>query len=339
MKIGRATVERGRGGSGGWIVFLLLGLAALLIAGGLFPRFLDSVSIETETVSIGQPAEGPAEQPAETSEPEAVAPEAEPADLPEAVPEQATPEDLPAIVDAYFAALDANDLNRALRHATAYMKAAPDDAYGYALRGYAHWLRGRCDRAIGDLDKAIALSPDYGYALFVRGSCRFALVRLDDAATDAAAALIHAQTGEEAGYAQELQGWIAYARGRFEDAGEAFAGAGRVFAEAGRSAGMSGVGFLLSATRAGEPITGDLDAEGLNDTQVLAANVLMGERPRADLEAAADTDGLAAFYLAQYALLEGRGEEAKELLERYTRRGFSPDVERAVARVQLVGLR
>lgn len=338
MKLENQTVQRARNG-GGWFVVLLLVLAALLIGGGLLPRLADVDLLDREPTQRDVPAVAQ-ETGQDTPEASALPELPEAADLTEESTEHAAPGDLEAILDAYYAAIDANDLAAALRQASAYVKAAPGDAYGYALRGYAHWLRGRCDSAIVDLDRAIALSPEYGYAYFARGSCRFAMVRLDDAARDAGDAAAFAQTRVEEGYGHALRGWIAYARGRFEEAARAFTEAAMAFEEVGEGGAMARAGLRLSALQDGVPIQGDVPQDMLTDSmEFLVLEVLAGRRTRADLENAEQGDARATFYLAQLALAEGRDEEALELLEVFMRLGFTPDVERAVARVQLISLR
>ena len=53
----------------------------------------------------------------------------------------------------------------------------------------------------------------------------------------------------------------------------------------------------------------------------------------------AKADPTVAPVINSHALAEGRDEDARALLEEYMGRGFSADVERSVARVQLIALR
>ena len=55
---------------------------------------------------------------------------------------------------------------------TYYSKCLPTegDAVGFGNRGDCYWKTGDPDKAIEDLDKAIELDPEYGWAYYVRGS-------------------------------------------------------------------------------------------------------------------------------------------------------------------------
>ena len=327
MKRPAPTVTRGSRGSGAWIVALLLGLAAVLIATGLAPRWQEAFE------SDGPPSVLEDAEPDAVLEMEAeVSPE--PTVKTETGPEPASPEKLEALLVAYNEALGRNDTAGALRHAGAYVAAAPDDAYGYALRGYAHWLRSRCDSAEADMTRAIALADGYGYAFFARASCRFYMGEIGPAERDARDAVAHAANDGEAGYANELAGWIAYGQGKFDEAARAFEAAGQ------GGDGMAPVGLWLARSRSDPGRDLPLVVpEGAEKEERLVYDVLAGRRDRALLQNAARRGGPAAFYLAQLALLEGRPEEALDLLGRYTSGGFSTDMTFAVARMQKSQLR
>jgi len=323
----RHTVARSSVGNGRWIIALLLGMAAVLIAAGLAPRWFDDPGTGDQPIVQTEPAfdDVPEAETAAVFEQTA---------LPEAVPEQAPPETLDELLEAYNAALAENDLTAALRHAGAYVKAAPDDPYGYALRGYAHWLRSRCDIAVADMNRAIALASNYGYAYFGRASCLFVTGKLDEAERDARDALIYAQNDDELAYSHELLGWLAYAQGRFGDAIQSFTTVGQ------GGDGMAQAGLWLAHARMGQDWDGAMALpSGAGENERLVLDILAGRRSRTLLETAARNGGPAAFYLAQLELVEGCETEAVAFLEAYMRSGFSTDMTYPVARAQLRLLR
>lgn len=60
-------------------------------------------------------------------------------------------------------ALDHNDTTTAIQHLKAYASARPDDAYGHAILGSAFHEAKRYPEAVQEYERALALSPDYGY--------------------------------------------------------------------------------------------------------------------------------------------------------------------------------
>lgn len=306
MRDGEPTVRRQEAvRSGRTIAVLLLVLAVALVAAGLASRWAElgpeiAARLDRMTTLV-QPA-------------------------------QSDPEDLEGIVDAYYRAVEQYESEEAFRLADVYVRRAPGDAYGYAMRGYVDWWRGRCHEAMGDMDRALRLEPDYGYAYFVRGSCRFATGQLLAAEQDARAALSHAQDDGEVFQAHVLQVWLSYAQGHFAAARAAFLGA--------RGKGGGGdlpvAAYWLAHLREGEAFRGDLQApDGTGWQARLAIDVFAGREPLSDLQHAAERDGLAAFYLAQFALVEGREEDAERLLHNFVEGDFTTDVEYAVARAQI----
>ena len=309
MKPGEPTVRRQEAArSGRTIVVLLLVLAVAMVAAGLASRWAElGPQIAAHLDRIGG----------------------------EVQPAQSEAEDRDGLVDAYYRAVERNEPREAHRLADTYVRDAPDDAYGYVLRGYVDWWLGRCPAAIADMDRALQLAPDYGYAFFVRASCRFATGAVPAAERDAMSALSHAQDEGEMVQALVLRVWLAYGQGRF-------AAARAFFREASGKGGggeLPVAAYWLAHLRAGETFRGDLQApEGTGWQAGLAIEVFAGRKPLSDLADAAQRDGLAGFYLAQLALVEGRQDDAARLLRAYVHGGFTTDAEYAVARAQL-GLR
>jgi len=240
--------------------------------------------------------------------------------------------DFNALESDYFTAIDNGDAKVAFQLAERYVAAAPGSSYGYVQRGYVHWWLSRFDEAITDMNRALSLSPDYGYAYYVRSSCRFALGELDAADRDAEAALLRAADEGEIFQAYVLQVWLAYAQQRYAEARVAFENA----QAHGGGADLPVAADWLAHLRDGVAFRGALVApEGAAWQARLALAVYAGRRPLAELEAAAATNGLAAFYLAQFALVEGRHDDAVRLLRRYVNKDWTADPEFAVARTQL----
>ena len=183
------------------------------------------------------------------------------------------------------------------------------------------------------MTRAIALAGDYGYAYFARASCRFYMGKIGLAERDARDAVAHAGNGGEAGYANELAGWIAYGQGKFEEAARAFEAAGQ------GGDGMAPAGLWLARSRIdpGRDLPLAIP-EGAGEEEALVYDVLAGRRDRALLENAARGGGPAAFYLAQLALLEDRPEDALDLLGRYTHGGFSTEMTFAERPAALIAL-
>jgi len=91
------------------------------------------------------------------------------------------------------AACGAGDPASVIKSCTAVIAAgglpAPDLSQAYARRAAAYDNKSLWSRAVADADRAIALDPDDGLALFARGQAFLGLNRLGDAIADAQAAV------------------------------------------------------------------------------------------------------------------------------------------------------
>lgn len=337
----RRTGERR--GTGRTVVVVLLLLGAALIAAGTAPQWLGaatsliddpSASAEIAERLADTPVEAPVEQP--RSETPVLGPAA---DVDPGARQILDDQQLAAIVEAYHDALDAGDLSGALHQARLYIEGAPGDGYGYVLRGYVQWLRGRCDLTIPDMTRGITLEPTFSYAYWARASCLFSRGDAAAARRDLVAADSYATHDEDLYEIAVLHGWIAYAEGNFAEARGFLR---RADLRGGQAPGA--VPALWLAHARGEQAADDLldssRVAGLGywlDRVVL--DVYAGRSGPDALRDAAWNDTRALFYLAQLRLLEGDEAEALELLVRYAGGGFSTDVEFAVAKRQIAALR
>lgn len=327
--------DRRAGGRG--IAILLLLLAAVLIGAGTAPHWLDDAVSLLESVSgVEQVTDAP-DEPAYDADGEGGSDSIGSAtDVDPDARRVLDDLQLAEIVDAYNRALDGEDYTGALRQARLYIDGAPGLAYGYVMRGYAQWLRGRCDLVIPDMTRAITLEPAYPYAYWVRASCLFSRGNVGQARSDLLNADSHATEARELQEIAVLRGWIAYAEGDFPAARAIFRLAG-----AGQD-GIAGVMWLAHA-RGGREAPELLEEDRVvalgSRVERVALDVYAGRRePGALLDLASD-EPRALFYLAQLCLLEGDDTEAGRLLDRYVSAGFSTDVEHSVARRQLAALR
>ncbi len=332
MKHQDSTVLRHANRSGPMIVGLVLGLGLLLIAVGTLPYWSDLLSPDRDALPVADEVSTVV-----VEEPETVAQTAT-----EEVADATAEMDVDALVEAYNNALARDDLTVALRAAHRYVAVAPQDAYGYAMRGYAQWMRSRCDLAVADLTRAIELNDAYGYAYWARGSCRLVRGDLAAATEDAAAAFLRAGADGERFEARMLTGWIGYSQGRFADAQAAFTVAARLDesstdAEIASRLAAAGAGdaFEIPAPRSG-PVSPNLET---GDIDRHALGVLDGTWPAETLLAAAVEEPVALFYAAQIALFAGEPAMARDLLQDYVGGGFDVEVRWAVAKAQLRALR
>jgi tetratricopeptide (TPR) repeat protein len=68
-----------------------------------------------------------------------------------------------------IAALDKNDINKALACFAAHIRSNPNDAAGYCWRGKVHLLQSRRQEAIADCSRAIEINPRFAEAYSLRG--------------------------------------------------------------------------------------------------------------------------------------------------------------------------
>jgi len=233
------------------------------------------------------------------------------------------------------------DLVRAIQDYDHALQLFPKDAETFTNRGNVYDEKGNIDRAIQDYDEALRLNPSYAFAFNNRGFAYSRKGDLDRALQDFDQAIQLAPRDPDA---VGNRGLIHFYRGELTAAQPDFAKA----LELDPSDSETALWLYLARTKAGQDARSELET---NTAQLKleawpgqVVNLYLGKAtPEAVLSAAANSDPAtdqkqhcaAYFYLGEYALIEGKRDEAKGLFQKAMATGVTYSIEYIGAQQEL----